>query len=181
MGGIAAAAAAITARENNKSKALKQRRKQLRYDYSEVVAKLTLLSGAGMSIRRAWEKIATDYARKLKSPSAERHAVYDEMLATLRQLQSGMSENAAYAEFGRRCDTKEYRKLGTLLEQNVRKGTRGLAALLAQESAEAFEQRKNLARQLGEEAGTKLLLPMILMLVVVMVIVMVPAMMSFQM
>ena len=179
--GILAAAAMIAGREQEKRKAVMKRQKQLQYDYTEVVSKLTLLTGAGMSVRRAWEKIALDYNNRLRDgPQEKSHAVYDEMMTTLRQMQSGVSENLAYEEFGRRCGTKEYRKLGTLLEQNVRKGTRGLSVLLEQESAEAFEQRKNLAKQLGEEAGTKLLLPMILMLAVVMVIVMVPAMMSFN-
>ncbi len=177
-GGVAAALAVIAAREDQKRKTLKARKKQLQYDYSEVVSKLTLLIGAGMSVQRAWEKIAFDYRKKRQK---DIRFAYEEMLTTVRCIQAGVSEKTAYREFGRRCDTKEYRKLGTLLEQNVRKGTKGLSELLEQESAEAFEQRKNLARQMGEEAGTKLLLPMILMLMIVMVIVMVPAVMSFQM
>lgn len=176
-GGLLAAAAIILSEKENKRKAEKMRIKQLQYAYSEVVSKLTLLIGAGMSVQRAWEKIALDYEKKRQKPECP---AYEEMLITLRQIQSGVPEKSAYAEFGRRCGTKEYRKLGTLLEQNVRKGTKGLSELLEQESTEAFEQRKNLARQMGEEAGTKLLLPMILMLVIVMVIIMVPAVMSFQ-
>jgi len=64
------------------------------------------------------------------------------------------------------------------LEQNRKSGTRNLRTLLELELADAWEQRKNLARKLGEEAGTKLLLPLFLMLGIVMVIIMVPAMMS---
>lgn len=45
--------------------------------------------------------------------------------------------------------------------------------------AEAFEQRKHQARRLGEEAGTKLLLPLFMMLSVVMVVIAVPALMEF--
>ena len=41
-------------------------------------------------------------------------------------------------------------------------------------------ERKNHARQLSEEAGTKLLAPMFLMLLVVIVIIIVPAFMNFQ-
>lgn len=176
--GVAAAFAVIAAREEKKRKAEKERKKQLQYDYSEVVSKLTLLIGAGMSVQRAWEKIAFDYQKKRQK---DIRFAYEEMLTTVRCIKAGVSEKTAYREFGRRCDIKEYRKLGTLLEQNIRKGTKELAELLEQESSEAFEQRKNLARQMGEEAGTKLLLPMILMLMIVMVIVMVPAVMSFQM
>mgnify|MGYP003379931437 FL=1 len=46
--------------------------------------------------------------------------------------------------------------------------------------AEAFEQRKHQARRLGEEAGTKLLLPLFLLLAVVMVMVALPALMEFK-
>lgn len=42
-----------------------------------------------------------------------------------------------------------------------------------------MEQRKNLAKRLGEEAGTKLLLPMMLMLSIIMVLIIVPALIKF--
>ena len=48
------------------------------------------------------------------------------------------------------------------------------------EAIQSFENRKSTARRLGEEAGTKLLMPMIGMLAVVFVMVMVPAFMSMQ-
>ena len=59
------------------------------------------------------------------------------------------------------------------MSQNLRKGTKGLSELLKLESIQAFEERKARAKRLGEEAGTKLLLPMFLMLVVVLIIVIV--------
>ena len=118
MAGVLAAAALIAGREQGKRKAVRLRNKQLQYDYTEIVSKLTLLTGAGMSVRRAWEKIALDYNNKMKDmPKEKYHAVYEEMMTTLRQMQSGMSENMTYAEFGRRCGIKEYRKLGTILNR----------------------------------------------------------------
>ena len=66
------------------------------------------------------------------------------------------------------------------MTQNLRKGTRGLGLLLEQEAADAFEERKNLAKKYGEEAGTKLLLPMMIMFGIVVAVIMVPAMMSMQ-
>ena len=66
------------------------------------------------------------------------------------------------------------------MSQNLRKGTKGMTQILKQESLQAFEERKARARRLGEEAGTKLLLPMFLMLAVVLVIVIVPAFLSVQ-
>ena len=52
--------------------------------------------------------------------------------------------------------------------------------LLGIEAVAAWEERVNLARRIGEEASTKLLLPLFLMLGVVMAMVMVPAMMAFK-
>ena len=52
--------------------------------------------------------------------------------------------------------------------------------ILEVEAVESFEERKELAKRIGEEAGTKLLFPMILMLLIVLVIVIVPAFLSFK-
>lgn len=80
-----------------------------------------------------------------------------------------------------RCGTQEYMRFGALLSQNLRKGTKGLNDLLRLEAIQSFEERKARARRLGEEAGTKLLLPMFQMLAEVLVIVVVPAFFTVQM
>lgn len=72
-----------------------------------------------------------------------------------------------------------YRKLGNMLEQNIRKGTAGLLEELKQEVQEALEDRKALAFRMGEEASTKLLMPMILLLGIVLIICIAPALMTF--
>ena len=166
--------------EGQKKKEKNNRDMQLKYDYSEVVSKLTLLAGAGMTISRAWEKISLDYKKQRENNACKLHFSYEEMLVTYYQMKSGMSEGKAYAEFGKRCNIKEYLKLGALLEQNLKKGTKGLTQMLENESLEAFEERKNIAKRLGEEAGTKLLAPMAIMLIIVMIIVIVPALLSFS-
>ena len=51
--------------------------------------------------------------------------------------------------------------------------------MLLQEVQNAFEERKNLARKLGEEAGSKMMLPLFMLLGVVLVIVTVPAFLAF--
>ena len=71
-------------------------------------------------------------------------------------------------------------KFTNLLVQNLKKGSNGILAALRQEAKNAFEERRNMARKLGEEAGTKLLLPMMLMLGIVMVLIIIPAYFSFS-
>ena len=55
-----------------------------------------------------------------------------------------------------------------------------LRQCVKQEAEDAFEERKSMARKLGEEAGTKMLFPMILMLGAVMLILAFPAMRSME-
>ena len=102
------------------------------------------------------------------------------MRHTCHEMDSGVTEAEGYENFGRRCDLQIYIRLGALLSQNLRKGTKGLSELLKLESIQAFEERKARAKRLGEEAGTKLLLPMFLMLAVVLIIVIVPAFLTMQ-
>lgn len=163
----------------DKQKKAKKREQQLLFDYSEVVAKLVVYIGAGLTVRGAWERITAGYEEAVRQGKRSRRPVYEEMLKTAGQLGSGMAEGQAFSEFGRRCGLQSYRKLTALLEQNRKTGSRQLRPALELEMVTAFEQRKNLAKKLGEEAGTRLLLPLLLMLGVVMVMIVVPAFLAF--
>lgn len=156
----------------------KKREQELLLDYAELLSKLMIFIGAGMTIRNAWERMVKDYEAGLKLGRQRKRAAYEEMRQTYYQLINGTPEGTAYREFGKRCRLQPYLKLSSLLEQNRKAGTKNLRAILQTEMADAFEMRKNLARRLGEEAGTKLLLPLFLMLGIVMVMIMVPAMMT---
>lgn len=164
--------------EAGKKEKEKLRERELLLDYAELLSKLMVLIGAGMTVRSAWERMVADYESAVQTGRQKRRAAYEEMGRTWHQLQSGMPEGAAYREFGKRCRLPPYLKLSSLLEQNRRTGSKNLRNILQTEITDAFEQRKNLARRLGEEAGTKLLLPLFMMLGIVMVMIMVPAMMT---
>lgn len=167
----------IALQKQNDLKEQEERKEQLLKDYPEIINKLTLYLGAGMTVKRAWRNVVEAYAKDEKS--GERYA-YEEMKKTCYEMDSGMMEAQSYENFGRRCEVQAYIRLGALLSQNLRKGTKGLTQLLKMEAIQAFEDRKAQAKRLGEEAGTKLLFPMFLMLAVVLVIVIVPAFFSMQ-
>lgn len=171
----------LPALEKEKEKeARKKREEQLMREYPNLVNKLTLLLGAGMTLQGAWCQIATKYAEECAKRQREPNAAYEEMLITQREIESGKGEIKAYEAFGERCGLQKYRKLSSYLVQNMKKGNRGFRELLEREVAEAFAERKNIAQQYGEEVGTKLLLPMLLMLGIVIFVIMVPAVISFQ-
>jgi hypothetical protein len=156
------------------------RGKQLLLDYPDLVTKVSLYMGAGMTVRMAFAKIAGDYAALKKCGGAVRF-VYEELLIACHEIDSGVSETLAYDHFAGRCNLQRYYKFCAVLTQNLKKGSAGILPILRAESKDAFEERKAIAKRLGEEAGTKLLMPMMLMLVIVMVIIIVPAVMSFSM
>ena len=153
----------------------KKREEQMLLDYPGILMKFTLLTGAGMSARRAFMKIGYDYQ---KEKEKERYA-YEEILRLCREMDSGVSEVEAYQRFGERCAVVNYRTFSTMLIQNLMHGSRILYELLERDSMEAWDERKRRARVQGETAATKLLIPMVLMLTISLVVIMVPAFLSF--
>ena len=161
--GMIAAGCVPLVEKSRKQEEEKRRKEKLQSEYPELVSKLTILLGAGMTLFSAWNKITTNYSNKRKNNTIQIHPLYEEMLITCHEIESGVGEARAYERFGERCGLHRYRKFCSLLVQNLRKGTRGLVQLLEQEVSDAFEERKNLAKKSGEEAGTKMLFPMMMM------------------
>ena len=145
---------------------LADRRQALRRDYPEIVHKLVLYMGAGMTIRGSLDKL---------SRSDPKRPIYEELRYACRELQTGVSEQEVYDRLGKRLGVKEYIRLTTLLSQNLKRGNSTLLQRLTDEAARAADEHLQYARKKGEEASTKLLLPMVLMLLVIMVILILPA------
>lgn len=162
------------AREEQEQKV--KRSEQLLMDYPALVMKFTLLVQAGMTERKAFQKISLDYRR---GHTGKARFAYEEILAACNEMESGVSEAEAYRRFGERCAQIKYKTFATLLIQNLQKGSRRMSDMLEKESLEAWDERKRKARVLGEAAATKLLLPMAMMLMVVMAVIMIPAFLSF--
>ena len=153
---------------------LEKRKKILRREYPEIVHKLVLFVGAGLTIRGALQKIAGDYeARRMEGGRAS--PAYEELLYTCRELRSGISEGLAYEHFGKRAGLQEYIRLSALLAQNLKRGNSTLLERLREEAEKSGQERLQESKKMGEEAGTKLLVPMVLMLAVVMAVIMIPA------
>ena len=155
-----------------------KRKRELMKDYPDIVSKLIVFIGAGLSVRQSWESIVIDYENECKENNERRYA-YEEMVKALAKLKTGIYENTVYKDFGRSCALRQYMKLASLLEQNRRNGLANLHSLLSMESQSAWDERINLARREGEELNTKLLLPLFMMLLIVMMIIIVPALLIF--
>ena len=149
----------------------KKRSKEIKYAFPEFLTKLTLLINAGLTVERAWEMILND-------SNDSNSALNKEMTKTFKDMKSNLPTVKCLNDLSRRCKVKEVSKFSSILLQNMNKGSSDLVSMLQQLSDECWEERKNMAKQKGEEASTKLLFPMMLMLLTVFTIVLVPAMMQ---
>lgn len=149
----------------------KKRTEALQDAYPAFALRYSMLVSAGLTLRQALLKIA-------QGADAQK-PLYQEIIRGVHELEAGISEGNVYENIGRRCNTPQMRKFGTLLASNLRKGQEGLSALLREEASIAMAQRREIIRKKGETAGTKLLFPMMLLLLIVFVVIMVPAFSSF--
>lgn len=184
--GIGFAVFVIISSSQKEKEEKKKEFREMKLDYPQIINKFNLYIKSGMTIRKAWFKIAGEYEKdqkekeQISAKACGRKKAYEEMVNVMYKISGGASEGECYEEYGIRCNLSEYRKFGMMLSQNLRKGTRGLTELLEREAEDAFEQRKNLAKKAGEEAGTKLMIPLFLMLIIVFAIVIVPAFFSIR-
>ena len=154
---------------------IKKQNEDFQKSYPYLVNQLVLYIGAGTTLQGAFERIIVQYETGKK----KKDFLYKELSIMWNEMRSGISQEQAYINLGKRIGLPSYLKLTTLFVQQIRKGTSGIILQLEQEEHDAFEYRKEQAKRLGEEAGTKLLLPMILLMLISMVIVVCPAMMNF--
>lgn len=157
-----------------------ERDREIEADYPQLVSKLVLYLGAGISMRGCFIRLGESYRAGREAGGGKRF-LEEEILLVCRELESGVPEAEAYGRFGKRCRSGRYAKLCSLLVQNLQKGSRSLLAALQEEAEAAVENRRSRAREIGEEAETKLLLPMGMMLVITTVMIIVPAYYAFSM
>ena len=165
--------------EKQKEKATtKKQQEQMLLDYPKVIETFSLFIGAGMTPRVAWFRICELYLKQREEKGIR--YVYEEMVFTMYEIKGGKAEAICYEDFGSRIGITFYRKFGALLAGNVKKGAKGMVQLLRNQAEDAREERKNTAKRLGDEVGTKLMLPMFMMLGIVLIVVILPAFMSIQ-
>lgn len=162
-------------KREKKRKAEKQRLQCLQREYPQLVEQMSMLIGAGLTIRRAWERILSTAQSMQKNGSNTSYLFLGEMRITSLEMQKGCGEKEAYERFGKRIGLESYRRFAAILTRNLEKGTRDIGEMLAAEAREAWEQRKSEARKRGEEASMKLLFPMMCLFVLVLVILLFPA------
>jgi len=176
--GILGAAGVIFGMDYDLTKKDRARKEELIAGYPEFVSSMQLYLGAGLSLRNAFFRIGEDY-RSQKQRNGNMQFLYEEIMLACNLLENGLPECEVYRKWAERCDEAHYRKLGYLLISYHRQGNADILSRLEGELFDAWEEKRQIIRKAGEEAGTKLLFPMILMLLVVMLLILLPVYMSF--
>lgn len=173
--GIVLIVAAVFLQKESAKKKEKARQRDLSYDYTEILSKLVLFIGAGLSVKSSFETIGRQYEKDVQAGRRTSRPGFDGIVSLNRSIKDGRSEFEAYRDFGDSTGNKNYRKLALLMVQNLKKGNSELLSQLEQESHNAYEERRVRAKRAGEEASTKLLMPMMGLLSVIMMVLIVPA------
>ena len=155
-----------------------QRGEELMLSYQEFTAKLAVLVGAGLSLRKAWERMTDDYRRR-RDEGGERSALYEEMCFARRLMESGVPEGDAYRRFGDRTGLIEYVRLGNMLDSQMKNGRRQLRTFLTEESAGAYRRRMEAVRRRGEKISAELMMPLMLLFALIMAMIAIPAFMGW--
>ncbi len=164
---------------------VEERHKELQREYPNLVNRLVLYMGAGMTIKATFDRLYDEYCKeeKLERDTGKKvktcNYLYNEIGRMIQEWNAGASEETCYEMLGKRLGLNCYVKLTAILIQNLSKGSAGILPLLLMERKQALNDQRDRVRKFGEETGTKLLIPMMILLIVSLIIVMVPAFLSF--
>ena len=153
----------------------KERKKRLLLEYPQMAEQMALLLGSGMTVLHAWDRMIQTGSASGSRKAAGRPLYITEMEVTLREIREGHGEVESYKRFSQRIGLEPYRRLISILTQNLSKGNRQIQAVLEQEASDALQLRRNNAKRMGEEAGSKLFGPMMLLFVLILLVVLWPA------
>ena len=150
----------------------KERKFRLERDFPDFLSKLVLLVNAGLNIRQAIERIVSEENKD--SP------LYQELKTVILDIQSGMLEYEAYSGFSERCRIKQLTNFVSIVQQNMKLGGNQMIFELKRMGTECWEMRKNIAKQLGEKASSKLMLPLAIMFLAIVLICVAPVMLELR-
>ena len=147
-----------------------ERETQLLAEFPAVVSKMSLLEGAGLTIRDAWRQIA----------SSGQGLIYQEMRLVVADKDNGRTDEEAYGDFGKRCGQKDIRKFAISTIQNIQKGNAQQIEFLKDMSDEMWEVKKKLVKKKVEDTKSLLLIPTFMVFIGILIMVMGPMLASMS-
>ncbi len=144
----------------------------IRIEFAEFLNKLSLLVGAGLTVRAAWKKIANS--------SDENNIFYKGIIRVEKAVENGKSFNSQLEEFQLEYQTREISRFVSILIQNNLKGNENIVIILDQLSQDVLESRKREVKIIAERANSKLLFPMMITLIAILIMLAIPAILMMK-
>lgn len=143
---------------------LNSRENELICQFPSVVSKMTLLVGAGLTMREAWREVASSGTGEL----------YKEMRMVVSDKENGATDEDAFGCFGDRCKVREIRRFAMSTVQNMQKGNSEQVEFLKDMSSEMWEVKKKLVKKRVEDMKTLLLVPTFMVFIGILIMVIGP-------
>lgn len=154
-------------------KKVEKRHLAIAVDMPELVNKIVILTGAGLTLQGALSKITKEmYSDRI---------LYQELSRSMEMIEVGETADAAFDRMATKCNTVEMRRFLSIILQNIHRGGSDVSSALKSIGEELWNSRKAAALRVAEEASTKMLFPMMLMLFAVIMLVIVPAVQGMKM
>lgn len=143
---------------------LTYKKTKMQSDLPVVISKLTLLVGAGMTLRNAWDKTAYEG----EGP------IYDEMRMVAEDKRNGVTDERAFGKMAERCEDKNLKRFVVAMTQNLQKGSAEQMTFLRDMSAQMWDAKKKLILKKLEDTKSLLLLPLFLIFIGILIMIIVP-------
>jgi len=150
---------------------IKQKKFSVLQDFPILCTDLAVMSGAGLGLYKAWEM-----ALKRKSDSV----LYKEARLVILKTVTGMLFRDALKDFSANLSIPEIHTFVTIVNQEIKSGSGGMASKLRECANRSWKARENLARKRGEEAVSKLVFPLAVGLAGILLILAAPAVMIMK-
>ncbi len=128
------------------------------------ISKLTLLVGAGKTLRNAWEQTAVD----------GEGLIYEEMRKVVEDKANGATDEVAFGSFANRFEDKNLKKFAVSMVQNLQKGDAEQIKFLKEMSNEMWDTKKKLVMKKLEDAKSLMILPLFMIFIGILIMIIAP-------
>ena len=146
---------------------LKKLQRTYNLEIPDFLDRIALMLDAGLNLWTAFER-----AVEIK---LENGPLYNELRYVLKEINKGVNSLQALENMSVRCNTLAISSFVSIIIQNSKKGAGELTTILRMQSSICRSERKNIARKMGEEATTLMLLPSSLVFFAILIMLVAPA------
>lgn len=131
---------------------IKKRQQELQKELPNILKNLAITTEAGLNFWEAVEKVC-----EIRSG-----VLIEELKKMLDEIRMGVLQKEALTHLAERCKVTEITLFVFAVIQSIEKGSTGITKALKEQANEAWQTRKNKAKEMGQKASIKLFFSMLI-------------------